>query len=251
MHQWEQHYRRAFETAILNQEAPRNPEMICSCGEKAIWRCVDCVGAEELCAKCCCKEHTHIPWHRVEVWNNMGFFDKSWLRRVGLRLCCGHSGLPCTSSNTHPEDIASAQMFDDTWEEVDTTEAPLDDWSDANVELANTLQPSRTETTHETQSTSASDGILTVVDITGIHDIPVLFCKCSAAPENYLQLLSLKLYPASCKRPSTVFTFAVLADFLLHNRVAHTPAASYFSVIQRKTDSVQPHHTPVSDIPCD
>lgn len=93
--------------------------------------------------------------------------------------------------------------------------------------------------------TQRKAGQLTVIDVSGIHHITVLYCQCSAATERYRQLLDLRLYPASCDRPATVFTFAVLDDFILHNRACNTPAQSYFNVLQRITDPIQPHLTSV------
>ncbi|KAI0346079.1 hypothetical protein BDW22DRAFT_1323196 [Trametopsis cervina] len=91
--------------------------------------------------------------------------------------------------------------------------------------------------------TQRKAGELTVIDVTGIHHIAVQYCLCIAAPQRYRQLLDLRLYPASCDRPATVFTFAVLDNFILHNRACNTPAQSYFNVLQRITDPIQPHRT--------
>ncbi|KAI0340412.1 hypothetical protein BDW22DRAFT_1431008 [Trametopsis cervina] len=92
--------------------------------------------------------------------------------------------------------------------------------------------------------TQRKAGELTVIDVSGIHHIAVDYCLCISAPERYRQLLDLRLYPASCDRPATVFTFAVLDDFILHNRACNTLAQSYFNVLQRITDPIQPHLTP-------
>ena len=61
-----------------------------------------------------------------------------------------------------------------------------------------------------------------------------------------MQLLQARLYPASTACPRTAFTFRVLDDFLVSNKVSGCPAQSYYEHIRRVTDSAFPDKVPVS-----
>lgn len=86
---------------------------------------------------------------------------------------------------------------------------------------------------------------LTVVDITGVHCMRVGWCRCQPK-EDHMQLLQARLYPASITSPRTAFTFCVLDDFLVSNKVSGCPAQSYYEHIRRVTDSAFPDKVPVS-----
>lgn len=85
-----------------------------------------------------------------------------------------------------------------------------------------------------------------IVDITGVHDVCVAWCGCHTAQERALQVVSLGLYPASVISPKTAFTFRVLSDFLLANKVSGIAAQSYFQRLRRLTSPAFPHKVPVS-----
>lgn len=59
---------------------------------------------------------------------------------------------------------------------------------------------------------------LTVCDVSGFHEVDVVFCSCYDARtglhEDWQDLLRLKWYPATHHRPLMVFTFCVLDFFL-------------------------------------
>lgn len=86
---------------------------------------------------------------------------------------------------------------------------------------------------------------LTVVDITGVHCLRVGWCRCQVR-EDHMQLLLARLYPASTASPRTAFTFRVLDDFLVSNKVSGCPAQSYYEHIRRVTNSAFPDQVPVS-----
>ena len=54
------------------------------------------------------------------------------------------------------------------------------------------------------------------------------------------------LYPASTACAHTAFTFCVLDDFLVSNKVSGCPAQSYYEHIRRVTDSAFPDKVPGS-----
>ncbi|KAI0341038.1 hypothetical protein BDW22DRAFT_1445358 [Trametopsis cervina] len=219
MRQWLDNYRLAFEEAILDGETSLSADLKCSCGDAADWRCQDCFGQPLSCLVCLKKTHKLLPWHHVTQWQAAGYYSRSTLAGAGLRLQCGHRGDECPAQErTEPIDV-----LDDMPEEDDTDV----------TRPASTFGP-----------TQRRAGELTVIDVSGIHHISVQYCQCSTAAERYRQLLDVQLYPASCDRPATVFTFAVLDNFILHNRACNMPAQSYFNALQRMTDPIQPHLTP-------
>ena len=91
-----------------------------------------------------------------------------------------------------------------------------------------------------------STAMMVVVDVSGVHEIPVVFCGCADAAPRDIQLLRTGLYPATSRRPRTAFTFRVLDDFLLTNKECKTPGMSYYSRLRRITNDAFPHMVPVS-----
>ncbi|KAG1884016.1 hypothetical protein F4604DRAFT_1525488, partial [Suillus subluteus] len=87
-----------------------------------------------------------------------------------------------------------------------------------------------------------------VVDTSGVHSLMIRFCRCASALGPDMQLFEIGLFPASFTLPKTVFTFAVLDDFLLDNLECGTSAMNYYSKLRRITSSIFPHLVPVSGI---
>ncbi|KAG2109222.1 hypothetical protein DEU56DRAFT_750018 [Suillus clintonianus] len=83
-----------------------------------------------------------------------------------------------------------------------------------------------------------------VVDTSGLHSLTIRLCQCPGAPSADMQLFEIGLFPASFISPKTVFTFAVLDDFLLDNLECGTSAMNYYSKLRRVTSSVFPHLVP-------
>ncbi|KAH9843233.1 uncharacterized protein C8Q71DRAFT_794366 [Rhodofomes roseus] len=69
-------------------------------------------------------------------------------------------------------------------------------------------------------------------------------CKCQGADPEAFQLLSMGLYPGSFIRPRTCFTFRVLDDFLLANKVSGMAAQSYFERLRRLSNAAFPQRVP-------
>ncbi|KAH9905103.1 uncharacterized protein B0H18DRAFT_964909 [Fomitopsis serialis] len=82
------------------------------------------------------------------------------------------------------------------------------------------------------------------VDVTGVHHVRVTFCQCSKPDSKPRQLLALGLYPASVLAPRTAFTFRVLDDFLLANKISGIAAQSYFERLRRLTSNAFPARVP-------
>lgn len=87
--------------------------------------------------------------------------------------------------------------------------------------------------------------MLVIVDVNGVHDLPVTFCSCPNAPREDVQMLDLGLYPASQARPATAFTRHLLDEFLLTNRECRASARHYYNKLRRTTDAAFPHTVPV------
>ncbi|KAJ7022824.1 hypothetical protein C8F04DRAFT_970935 [Mycena alexandri] len=80
---------------------------------------------------------------------------------------------------------------------------------------------------------------LTVIDITGIHEIRYRFCACSRSDNttNLKQLLRNAWYPASFTDPDTCATFKVLDMFRLLNVVANVNGRDFVTTLERLTDA--------------
>ncbi|KAI0704604.1 hypothetical protein C8Q76DRAFT_624101, partial [Earliella scabrosa] len=186
------------------------------------WRCITCVRTPTYCAACLRSSHEFLPLHRVQFWNG-SYFRSAWLRQVGVRIHCGHGGLPCPIPNRDDDEEGET-------EGVSLAELPDFDLQDAYLPTA--------------YETSGSDRMVCIVDVNGVHELSVAFCRCPNAPRDDVQLLRLALYPASIKRPRTAFTTRVLDDFLLANRECHTSARNYYNKLRRTTNAAFPHVVP-------
>lgn len=88
--------------------------------------------------------------------------------------------------------------------------------------------------------------ILTVVDLSGVHELRTRFCRCHDLKDNPLhkQLLAMGLYPASTERTRTVFTFRVLDHFDLSNLEGKIPSYKYYEILKRMTSNAFPNMVP-------
>ena len=130
--------------------------------------------------------------------------------------------------------------------EVDTGSTPEGATPDAPVppEAAD-FSLSDYEPTWRKRYDTAGNPLLIVVDRSGIHLLPGIWCRCQqAVPEEY-QALDMGLYPASAKTIRTVFTFQCLDDFLTDNQECNTSAYHYVEKLRRLTNSSFPHTAPV------
>ena len=77
---------------------------------------------------------------------------------------------------------------------------------------------------------------ITIVDVSGIHHLPVCGCICEAAdPHIDIAYLEVGLFPASFIRIQTVFTMDVLKDYRLANLECKTSAYQYYQKLRRLT----------------
>ena len=174
----------------------------------------------------------HWHWYDIYLRHYGSPFDN---KQIGYKLYLGHNGHQCSKANEeeiiptagphHPQGPLhkgnEGTLSDDDQAWVDTDGIPLH------------LHP------------PSSSDYLTIVDISGIHFLTIRYCHCSGADDHYLQLLSSKLFPATIRKPRTVFTFRVLDDFIRDNLECGTSGMNYFSKLRRITSNVFPHAVPV------
>ena len=88
--------------------------------------------------------------------------------------------------------------------------------------------------------------MLTVLDVSGVHEVRVMWCRCATAATYAKQLFSRRLFPATIQRPKTVFTFRVLNLFHLLNHIGRTTPWDFAGTMHRLTDNVRPSTVTVS-----
>lgn len=193
------------------------------------WRCTCCWGGHLLCKSCCLDQHQLNPFHRIEHWAPAGHFEPAQLSDLGLKIWLSPRGPGCRCHGS-----GQPEKEDDDLPEWDTEEE--DDDEDSSAARWDTHFRSR-------QSPGKA---MIVVDVTGVHTLPVLFCTCDGSPPHDMQMLRMGLYPSTQKAIRTAFTFQVLDLFLLENLECKTPASSFYARLRRMTDPVFPHRVPVS-----
>ena len=213
------------------------------------------------------------PFHRILRWDGK-CFHRSSLDKAGVTLNLGHNGglCPAYSSKVHPtEDPPKVPSAEDPQELYSSSPIPKPDATskmdptDAGDDSNNKDEEEAEEEDSETEALwrnvetggiplkgvrkdkprldSDQCPILTIVDITGIHELRTRFCRCSPLDSNPLshQLLSMGLFPSSMKNPKTAFTFRVLDDLDLTNLEGKISTFKYFKKLRRLTSNAFPH----------
>lgn len=76
-----------------------------------------------------------------------------------------------------------------------------------------------------------------VVDMNGIHNTKIRFCNCAGSQDRLEQLMEIQLFPATVKRPTMAFTFAVLHQFHLQHLESKISAYDFIGTLRRLTDN--------------
>lgn len=76
-----------------------------------------------------------------------------------------------------------------------------------------------------------------VIDTNGIHSITLAFCNCELAQIRYIQLLRVRLFPATVLEPQCAATFNVLKDFQMLSFMSKVSAFEYYHSIARLMDN--------------
>lgn len=210
-----------------------------------------------LCNDCCRIAHKHLPLHRVECWAGT-HFQPAWLWQNGYVLHLGHGGEACTgelgSFLDTESDYTDSDSGSDSGSDLGDDDTNIPDLEDQNEDDPAT--PSSSKRPHRgppensgfphpgipaTPSGSTKFPVIVIVDVSGIHEMPVHFCTCPTRPISHdLQLLDVDLFPATFRRPKTAFTFRVLDDFRLDNLESKTSAYHYYSKLRRVTNPAFP-----------
>lgn len=136
--------------------------------------------------------------------------------------------LPTPRETPQPEDIAAVPTISDSL--FDLLDGSLDaGYSDA----------------HRSRTGASGNPLLIVVDCLGVFEMEILFCACSDCQPKDEQLLRSCFFPATFKQIETVFSFAVLDNFLADNLECKTTAQQYFSKLQSMTSTMFPDNVPV------
>lgn len=98
-------------------------------------------------------------------------------------------------------------------------------------------------------NSDASKSSLTVIDVSGVHQLSVSYCRCETKLPDHEQLLYAGLYPATSMIPSTAFTLKGLEFFRSLNLQCKTTATGYYSFLRRITNPDNPELTKVSGPP--
>lgn len=228
------------------------------------WRCDDCFGLPVFCSLCLHDSHTSHPFHRVSHWDSQ-CFHRSSLDKVGVTLNLGHDGGLClfyaTSSNKpdSTQETSQEENAQTSLTALDANEDPMvqgdgeggddkdDDKEGSEEVLWQTVDtggiPLKGTRKAKPKLDSDQCPVLTIVDITGIHELRTRFCRCTPHESNPLshQLLSMGLFPSSMKNPRMVFTFRLLDDINLINLESKTSTFKYFKKLRRLTSNVFPH----------
>ena len=77
----------------------------------------------------------------------------------------------------------------------------------------------------------------TVLDIDGVHEISVDFCSCQRDLPHTIQLLRMRLWPATVVEPKTAATFRLLEWFHVLGNQSKVSAYEYFTSLARRTDN--------------
>jgi hypothetical protein len=94
-------------------------------------------------------------------------------------------------------------------------------------------------------SDSAGNEFLTIIHTNGFHSLPVVWCACSDhLNDRDVQLLHLRLYPASFLHIKMAFTFACLDDFRFESLECKSSHYQYHNKLRRLTSRIYPDAAP-------
>ncbi|KAH6906278.1 hypothetical protein BKA70DRAFT_1497792 [Coprinopsis sp. MPI-PUGE-AT-0042] len=224
MRQWLDRQGEFLDEIIAREASPET--LRCSqCSsesDQCLWRCKDCCDRSLRCKGCFASEHISNPFHRAEVWNKH-HFSPTWMWKAGIyvNLCHTRSCVP-RSQPGNPEANLEENRGSQAW--VDN-----DDFTHGASPKSRYLDGRK---------------VLVVVHLNGVHHLPFHFCQCNNAKPHDLQLIEHGFYPSTFKDVRTVFTHALLDDYLLDVLECHTSTHHYYSKLCRLTNKPFPHTVP-------
>lgn len=94
------------------------------------------------------------------------------------------------------------------------------------------------------KSDDCGNSFVTIVDVTGIHELPLLDCACMPVQDPDRDFMAISLFPGSFRRVKTLFTFGLLDDFRMSNLECKTTPYQYYQKLRRITCSAFPATVP-------
>ncbi|KII90687.1 hypothetical protein PLICRDRAFT_61446, partial [Plicaturopsis crispa FD-325 SS-3] len=76
-----------------------------------------------------------------------------------------------------------------------------------------------------------------VLDVDSIHEVHLDYCACESAQPRHVQLLRMRLFPATVVNPKTAATFGLLKHFDLVNLEGKTTAFGFYQALAHRTDN--------------
>ncbi|EMD40257.1 hypothetical protein CERSUDRAFT_28712, partial [Gelatoporia subvermispora B] len=104
--------------------------------------------------------------------------------------------------------------------------------------------------THDKCPHASKEAKICVVDTSGLHYISIRYCECAQGRDvpPWQQLLRAQLFPATNKRPRTVFTFSVLDLFHELTLQSKINLYDFYVTLERITDNTNSEASMVSTI---
>ncbi|KAH8087120.1 hypothetical protein BXZ70DRAFT_1011599 [Cristinia sonorae] len=258
MHDWMLRRTKYLQAIISTENMNGLSTPKCStCGAAAWYRCKDCYSTLNYCAHCCRVAHGASPLHRLHRWTGTSFQrSMACQEELGIVLYFGHQGKPCPMYQEehyrdcapHPNtphgfsplsvDLAASQGAEQG------SGGPADEPSNEDESFFSHTNPEAAHFIYRKSHDSSLNPLLCVVHTNGIHYVRARFCVCSDAPPSDIQVLSAGLYPSTQIKVETVFSQAVLNEFLLAKLECHVTANSFYSMLRRQTSPAFPDILP-------
>jgi hypothetical protein len=80
------------------------------------------------------------------------------------------------------------------------------------------------------------------VEITGLHNLKVIYCGCAQLLHPWQQLMRAGLFPATEKRPKTTVVFNVLEAYQKLSYTAKMNGYDFFRFMLARTDPLETDH---------
>ena len=90
------------------------------------------------------------------------------------------------------------------------------------------------------------DRRMTFINVNGVFERCVRFCRCPGALSDHQQLFAHRLFPSTFDRPETAFALDVLDYYSIDAMECKTSAQSFFQKLRRVTNNAFPDEVPVS-----
>ncbi len=195
--------RERYTDEVLKQKGPY-AEWVCNiCGaSQSFYSCKSCIGSGTAwCLSCCLQTHQCSPFHSITKWNG-NLFQPFDMDDLGLILYAGHHGKPCPC-------------------------------------LEGQVAETKGNVFAEPLSSICSGDPIQIVSTMGIFVCHIQWCYCldegGQLMQKDIQLLRMKLYPATSDTPGTAFTFDCLKDFHLQAVECKTAALKYITKIRHRS----------------